>query len=557
MISAVAYLRVSTERQASEERTSLADQEAATHALAARLGVHVGRIFKDAGASGATVQGRPAFRELLAWCEENRRPARAPGHVLVLNDSRLGRFEDPEEAAYWRHHLARLGWIVRFAEGDEVQGDFRTVVRAIGSVQASEYRRTLIANTRRGKAGGARLGFWVSGRAPFGYRRRVVYPAGVERVLEQGQAKAPNEKVRLLPHAEEAETVRWIFEAYATGEHSLGSLADELHRRAPGRRWGRTVLNHLLRNDVYRGAVVGGRRRNAPSDLYACEGAHPALVTPELWQAVQTRLSTNAGRGPGVRSTYLLGGLLRCTVCGFPYHGGGHGGKPRAAGDEAPRYYRDSGAAALGGPCPGKIGAVARQLIDGAVLELMAKTLAAPAVRRRIERAIDAAIEAAPARVGQEETTLLAARARAEHRIGRLTDAVADGTLLAAEAAPKLAEARQALADAEAALQALRFAKGRARGLDAERERILQTVTDFPALAARAEPGRLRRLIEPWLQRATFDKETRVLTLGILPLPALGLIGSPALTAQTQGLIVRTASLVNPRTRPAARRAHG
>ena len=57
----VGYLRVSTERQAGEQYTSLADQERAIAALAARLEHPVERWFSDAGASGATSAGRPAL----------------------------------------------------------------------------------------------------------------------------------------------------------------------------------------------------------------------------------------------------------------------------------------------------------------------------------------------------------------------------------------------------------------------------------------------------------------------------------------------------------------
>ena len=187
--------------------TSLEDQTQAIEGLAEKLGVTAGCWFRDAGASGATAEGRPAFMEMLGWCEQNSRPMDSPGHVLVLNDSRFGRFVEPEEATFWRHHLYRLGWIVRFCEGDEVEGDFRSVVRAIGSVQATEYRRNLVANTRRGMKGAAEQGFWTR-EAPYGYRRQVVYPPDAGRVLEIGQLKAPNEKVKLAPHTEEARMVR-------------------------------------------------------------------------------------------------------------------------------------------------------------------------------------------------------------------------------------------------------------------------------------------------------------------------------------------------------------
>src|SRR5262245_17534531 len=149
-VQCVGYCRVSTERQAGEDRTSIADQEAAIRARAERLGVEVGAWYRDEGASGATVEERPKFRALLADCEASPRSARAPGIVLVLNDSRFGRFPDPDEAAALRFRFKQAGWIVRFCESDDTDDPtFRSVIRSLGSAQASEYRRNIQRNARR------------------------------------------------------------------------------------------------------------------------------------------------------------------------------------------------------------------------------------------------------------------------------------------------------------------------------------------------------------------------------------------------------------------------
>jgi DNA invertase Pin-like site-specific DNA recombinase len=102
----VGYIRVSTEDQARDEKSSLADQRAAISALAAKLdrALAATDVFGDPGISGQTAEGRPGFMALIKYCEANRRPAKSPGLVLVLNDSRFGRFRDPEEAAHWRFH---------------------------------------------------------------------------------------------------------------------------------------------------------------------------------------------------------------------------------------------------------------------------------------------------------------------------------------------------------------------------------------------------------------------------------------------------------------------
>lgn len=542
---AVAYLRVSTERQASEEKTSLADQRAAIEQLAVRLGADVVTWFTDPGASGATAEKRPGFMALLEHCSANRRRKEAPGQVLVLNDSRFGRFDDPEEAAYWRHHLRRLGWIVRFAEGDETEDrTARTVLRAIHSSQATAYREAVRQNAKRGARSTVEAGYWRT-RAPFGYRRIVAYPAGAARVLEDGQHKAPNEKVKLTPHADEAAVVRWMFDAYASGGESLNSIVEGLQRRAPVRRWCRTVVGVMLRNPAYRGAIVGGRKSG---ESYGVEGAHEAIVPAEVWHEVQRRLGLNVAAGHGARGTpYLLTGIMRCVYCGEAYGGGG-GGRSRNANPVRShrRFYRDAGG--VNGLCPGRIGTVFRHLVDDKAVELLAETIESPAARREIERALDEALDRGP--VSENDTQLKAAIRKQEQRRVHLVDAIADGALLQVEAAPKLEQIRASIAELEAKRQARRFAGQRAKVARSVRDQLMSVAMDFGAIASRLTGAALRRHVEPWLGSVTFDKVTRELSLGIRPIPfvpSLALHTSPESAGREKArLIVRDASLLQP-----------
>jgi DNA invertase Pin-like site-specific DNA recombinase len=538
---ALAYTRVSTERQATEEKTSLADQRAAIEQLARRQSLEVTRWFTDAGASGATAEGRPGFMALLEYCAGHPRADTDRGQVLVLNDSRLGRFDDPEEAAYWRHHLRRLGWVVRFCEGDETEDrTARSVLRAIGAAQATEYRENVRRNARRGARSTVEAGYWRT-RAPYGYRRLVVYPVSAAgRVLDHGQHKAPNEKIKLTPHAEEARIVRWAFDTYAAGGRSLGSLSDELARREPRRRWSRPVVGAMLSNPAYRGAIVGGLRGG--SGPYVFEDGHEPLV-----YAVQQRLEKNGHRGTGVVTHYMLSGVLRCVYCGEPYTGGG-GGRSRNQSPERShrRFYRDNGGVA--GTCPGRIGTVMRHLVDDRAVEVIATTLAEPATRARIERGITEQLERAPGDVASRDVELRAAQRNAEKRQKNLLAAIADGAVLAREVAGQLEEIRAQLADIDARRQALRFSSRRAESDRARRDRLLEAVLDLPQLLEAATVPERRELVEPWIGTATFDKVGRQLTLGVRYVPALPSLfveASPASARHEEGgLIVRSTSLL-------------
>lgn len=515
----VGYLRVSTERQADSEVTSLADQRRAIEMKAEGLGVSVGAWFEDAGISGATAEKRDGFMQLIAYCESNHRPHGSTGFVVVLNASRFGRFDDPEEAAYWRHHLRRHGWIVRYAEGD-VEGDAAPIMRAVSAVEASTYRKNLMANVRRGMRGAASLGYWTR-REPFGYRREVVYPESARRVLAPGQRKADTEKVRLTPHEDEARIVAWAFRSYVERTHTLHSLARELQIRAPDRKWSKQAVRQLLTNPAYIGDVVAGRRAQGTPIGEGKHDAHPAIVPRRLWEAAQSRLERNHKLGKGTASTYLLSGLMRCKYCGESYVGGGGGrGRDKTTGRSKRRFYRDNGG--MDHTCPGKIGTVMRHLVDDAVIHTLGDVFSSKGWQTRLEQEIDRALSSASGSVGETLAQLKAARSRLEQKRQRLIGHIADGLLQPDEAAPQLNRIRAELADTEQRIEVMRFQGRRAKTADSERDRLLQLGRDFPALAQRLAGPKLRELVEPWIHGAEFDKGTRILRLAVTPVPAIG-----------------------------------
>lgn len=549
---AVGYLRVSTERQATEDRTSLSDQQAAITRKAQALGVGIVRWYRDEGASGATVEGRPAFKAMIAACEASPRGVQSPGFVLVLNDSRWGRFPDPDEAASLRFRLKQSGWLVRFCEGDDSEDvTARSIMRALGAAQASEYRANLRRNAQRGQRGSMRAGFWTR-EAPFGYRRAVVLPAANARVLDRGALKAPNERVRLTPHAEEAEVVRWAFEQYAGGLESLGGLADKLLARWPGKPWSRGLVQQLLKNRTYTGDIA------SDAGQHTTEGAHEAIVSRELFEAVQRRLGTNKHRGRicGGERHYLLSGLMRCATCGNPYTGGGNNGWRLEEGVRVRAYsYLDSGK--KHGICPGTHGTVSVHLADRALISLVTKAVASPAIRRGMPRLLDELLAEGAGDAGESLAALKASKRRAEQKRERLIVLMADGVLEKHEAAPQIERIRAELADIGARTQAARFGRRRAGAQHADRDRILQSALDFPAVVQKATGTELRDIVRPWLDSVTFDKEARLLTVAIARVPGLTFMPSwrPAPSKQHQGsphVLIRS-TVIGPRRAGGAR----
>ena len=99
---------------------------------------------------------------------------------------------------------------------------------------------------------------------------------------------------------EEAKVVRWIFERYLAGD-SLGKIASGLEQQGipspTGRpKWNREAINKLLSNKKYTGWVILQKtistgtvqiENNGPMERYLYTGSHEAIISDEMFKAVQ------------------------------------------------------------------------------------------------------------------------------------------------------------------------------------------------------------------------------------------------------------------------------
>ena len=177
------------------------------------------------------------------------------------------------------------------------------------------YSENLGQEVTRGMREAASRGFFLGSRAPFGYKRIKVKDGPKERpTLEVDPATAP--------------VVKEIFQSSLMGI-GLKEICKELNDRGitnRGKRWHKSSLAYLLRNEAYTGTAVWGRtvKGKKADNPVRVEEAWSALVSRETFEAVQQGMRKRAPKvqRPGVvGSTYLLSGLLKCGVCGRTYIG--------------------------------------------------------------------------------------------------------------------------------------------------------------------------------------------------------------------------------------------
>ncbi|WP_438027659.1 recombinase family protein [Sorangium sp. So ce233] len=326
---AVVYIRQSSVYQVQHNQESTRLQYS-LEAMARGLGWQAERILtldEDLATSGASAAGRRDFQRLLAEVALDH-----VGMILGVEMSRIARSNKD-----WHQLLelcARFGTLIADLDGlyDPSQYNDRLLLGLKGTMSEAELH-ILRQRLLQGKLQKARRGE-LSKPVPSGY----LLQASGEVVLD------PDESVRAV--------VRFIFEQF----ERLGNVRAVLcamveqglqigvRRRTGADRGGlewhrphRGMVANILRNPIYAGAYVYGRRKTdprrqqpgrratgrtpfvEPADWQACvRDRLPAYISWEQFERNQLRLKANrtqAASGAVRRGSALLQGLVKCGRC--------------------------------------------------------------------------------------------------------------------------------------------------------------------------------------------------------------------------------------------------
>jgi DNA invertase Pin-like site-specific DNA recombinase len=314
------YLRRST------DEIQQADSIAAQHALLRQWATERHHeiwddVFEDS-ASGRTAD-RPGFQRLVALIS-----AGAPFEgVLVRDVSRLGRFLNIDEAAFWEFLFLSRGVRVFYAqESFREDGDpFSPIQKALRRFAAAEFSREKGRLMQYGKYRTVCRGFWKGGAPPYGYVRVLLAKDNsVMRTLKDGERKIIcAERVSLRPASDgSADTVKRIFRMYVQHGMTPHEIANKLTRermRSPrgGVRWYWGSISKMLGNPAYAGLAAARfeKSENFPEPLEVKVSAEwPPLVSAAIWKraesrrAIRTRASTSPAREEKLRSFFAAHG---------------------------------------------------------------------------------------------------------------------------------------------------------------------------------------------------------------------------------------------------------
>lgn len=299
---AAAYLRVSTEEQ---DEYSLDSQLKMIREYANKNDYIVPDeyVFVDDGISGRTAKKRNAFQSMIAQAKEKDRQFEA---ILLWKFSRFAR--NQEESIVYKAMLRKLGVSVISISEPLPDGPFASLIERIIEWMDEFYSIRLAGEVKRGMQEKASRGEPVA-PAPFGYRM---------------------EDNRLIPD-EKAPIVREVFSMYAAGRGQMDiarCLGDRGVRTNRGTRPENRFIEYMLNNPVYIGKIrwskegrTASKRKYDDENIVVYDGKHEPIISEELWQAVQNRLSQEKKMyRPRTRRNepiaWMLKGLVHCSNCG-------------------------------------------------------------------------------------------------------------------------------------------------------------------------------------------------------------------------------------------------
>lgn len=272
-----AYCRVSTDQE--EQLSSYENQvNYYTNYIMNHPNYELIGVYADEWITGTSTKKRENFKKMIADCEAGK-----IDRIIVKSISRFAR--NTLDCLNYVRRLKELGIGVTFEKEniDTLDAKGEVLLTILSSLAQDESRS-------------------ISENSTWGIRKR--FEQGylhVNTTKFMGYDK--DENGNLVINEEQAETVRLIYDKYLRGRNYF-SIAKELNGAGiPGWngevKWIASTIEKMLHNEKYKGDALLQKtytvdfltkkrdKNNGQVAQYYVADSHPAIITPEVWEAVQ------------------------------------------------------------------------------------------------------------------------------------------------------------------------------------------------------------------------------------------------------------------------------
>lgn len=311
------YLRKSRadiEAESRGEGETLARHRAALRAFAQRRGLNVVKEYSEL-VTGDSIAARPQMQLLLDDVKKGLYAG-----VIVNDVDRLGRGDSIDQEIIKYAFIAGHCLIITptrdinpASPSDEDMLDFSLFFARY------EYRK-ISQRLMQGRIRSAESGNYIHSRIPFGYRQ-----------VKNGK------QITLEPNPDTAPIVKMMFALIANRDIGCNRLTTKLNemgiKTTRGYQFYPNTVKQILKNPVYIGTNIWGKTKTVVTiengkkvkrpvttqGAIVTENAHPAIVSKEVFDAVQRRFA-EANLIPRNTNNKMLSnplaGLIRCSKCG-------------------------------------------------------------------------------------------------------------------------------------------------------------------------------------------------------------------------------------------------
>lgn len=267
--------------------------------------------------SGETLKERPEINRVLKKIESPKRKA-----ILVVEPQRLtrGDLEDIGRLIKLLKHTNTL--VITLHKIYDMRDDYDRDAFERELKRGNDYLEYTKKILNEGRLLSVSQGNFIGQTPPYGFKKTMI---------QEGKKKCPI----LVPHPEQADVVRMIFDMYVNQDMGCWNICyklDELGIKPPkGENWSAISVTKMLENIHYIGKVKWNHRKTITivedgelkktrpvaqiGEFLIYEGKHDAIISEELFNRAQAKKGKNARLKPNAKIRNPLAGLLLCK-CG-------------------------------------------------------------------------------------------------------------------------------------------------------------------------------------------------------------------------------------------------